>query len=141
MCSQAVRIPCSVTGTVAVIVATLLSLPGTVLCIDRDHTAIEAAHAGKCVLGLGKSSDNAPLTVGSKTGTGTCASCFDIALNGGAPLTSTPSTSKDPSPNHVPFLPFATQTLALPVSVPAVSAQSKCRDARPILLSTTILRI
>jgi len=141
MRSRTVRISCSVTGIVAVVLATLLSVPGTVLCVARDHIAIEAAHADKCVDSPGKSEDNVPLTVGRGTGKGTCGSCFDIALNGGVSIISTVPAPKAPSLNPVALFPAVAQTVALPGSVLAVSARSDYCATQSAFFSITVLRI
>jgi hypothetical protein len=82
MFSRFSRVTFSVVSALSIVLTMVLGAPGTVLCMARDHTAIEAAQDGKCCSCLGRPTGKEASLSGRNAGSTECSSCLDIPLGG-----------------------------------------------------------
>lgn len=81
MFSRLSRVTFSVMSALALIVTTVIGAEGAVLCIARDHTAVEMAHAGNCSSYPDMPTSETVSPADSYAGLAGRGSCLDIPLS------------------------------------------------------------
>lgn len=142
MFSRLNRVLFSGLSIVAVVLTMVMGASGTVLCIARDHTAIELAQAGDCTscpdLPAGRTESPADRNADSSG----CGSCLDIPLSGTMVSSATPARHSGTFKVLTSVLPANIGSTVASDLLPAVSFQSGGHaDNTLIAVSTTVLRI
>jgi len=142
MISRPNRVVYSGLSILAVVLTMVTGASGTVLCIARDHTAIELAQSGDCTSCPDLPSSRTESPAGGHADSAGCGSCLDIPLSGAMVSSATPARHSGTLKVLTSVLPANTDSTVASDLLHAVSFQyGGHADNTLSVVSTTVLRI
>jgi len=126
----------------AVVLTMVIGAPGTVLCIARDHTAIETAQAGDCTSCPDLPAGRTELPADRNANSAGCGSCLDIPLNSAVASLAAPARHTSTLKVLASAIPANADSTVVSDFAPANAFRSEgCANSALSAVSTTILRI